>query len=52
MGEGGTNDYHIQINSVTDDGNAYIDFGDPPILVLIIEHVLLKQWVEIGPQSD
>ena len=27
MGEGGTNDYHIQINSVTDDGNAYIDFG-------------------------
>ena len=27
MGEGGTNDYHIQINAVTDDGNAYIDFG-------------------------
>ena len=28
MGEGGTNDYHIQINAVTDDGNAYIDFGE------------------------
>ena len=28
MGEGGTDDYHIQINSVTNTSNAYIDFGE------------------------
>ena len=31
MGEGGTNDYHIHINSVTSDGNAYIDFSEPGV---------------------